>query len=168
MSGTTNVSDLYITFVRIGVFRAGMLAVLCASRRKSECISEYAVGDRSYGPWLIAMCYPNSRRPCATFTPVFAQSVGGALGLYVTVCAALGDTALYPLPHPARALGIRVRPTPQPGTRAPRCAAPALTRSRTAAANALVSPTDPTPTLTRSASGRRPCRHALSHPNNRG
>ncbi|RMN17829.1 Na+/solute symporter [Pseudomonas savastanoi pv. glycinea] len=114
MISTTMVSDLYITFGLIGVFLAGMIAVLYATNRKSESFSDYAVGGRSYGPWFIAMCYTNSWWPGATFTAFFALSVGGALGFYGMVYATLGVTAMYLMANRAWTWGKRFNLTTQP------------------------------------------------------
>ncbi|QVI73500.1 sodium:solute symporter family protein [Pseudomonas syringae] len=114
MISTTMVSDLYITVGLIGVFLAGMIAVLYATNRKSESFSDYAVGGRSYGPWFIAMCYTNSWWPGATFTAFFALSVGGALGFYGMVYATLGVTAMYLMANRAWTWGKRFNLTTQP------------------------------------------------------
>ena len=74
--------DMLISFGVIGLFLAGMIAVLYLTNKQSHDFADYAVGGRSSGPWYIAMCYTNSWWPGATFTAFFSLSVGGALGFY--------------------------------------------------------------------------------------
>lgn len=114
MISTASVSDLFITFGVIGLFLAGMIAVLYATHRESTSFSDYAVGGRSYGPWYIAMCYTNSWWPGSTFTAFFALSVGGALGFYGMVYATLGVTAMYLMARRAWTWGKRFNLRTQP------------------------------------------------------
>lgn len=128
MISTVTGSDLFITFGLIGVFLAGMIAVLYATNRKSDSFSDYAVGGRSYGPWYIAMCYTNSWWPGATFTAFFALSVGGALGFYGMVYATLGVTAMYLMANRAWTWGKRFNLTTQPDLLGMRFNSPAVKR----------------------------------------
>jgi Na+/proline symporter len=121
-------SDLYITFGLIGLFLAGMIAVLYATNRKSGSFSDYAVGGRSYGPWYIAMCYTNSWWPGATFTAFFALSVGGALGFYGMVYSTLGVTAMYLMANRAWTWGKRFNLNTQPDLLGMRFNSPAVKR----------------------------------------
>jgi Na+/proline symporter len=128
MISTTIASNLFITFGLIGVFLAGMIAVLYATNRRSDSFSDYAVGGRSYGPWYIAMCYTNSWWPGATFTAFFALSVGGALGFYGMVYATLGVTAMYLMANRAWTWGKRFNLTTQPDLLGMRFNSPAVKR----------------------------------------
>ena len=128
MISTAVDSNLFITFGLIGLFLAGMIAVLYATNRKSDSFSDYAVGGRSYGPWYIAMCYTNSWWPGATFTAFFALSVGGALGFYGMVYATLGVTAMYLMANRAWTWGKRFNLTTQPDLLGMRFDSPAVKR----------------------------------------
>ena len=57
MISTSSDAHLFITFGVIGLFLAGMIAVLYATNRESTSFSDYAVGGRSYGPWYICLLY---------------------------------------------------------------------------------------------------------------
>ncbi|MBV6661519.1 sodium:solute symporter family protein [Pseudomonas yamanorum] len=114
MISTTSDAHLFITFGVIGLFLAGMIAVLYATNRESTSFSDYAVGGRSYGPWYIAMCYTNSWWPGSTFTAFFALTIGGALGFYGMVYATLGVTAMYLMARRAWTWGQRFNLRTQP------------------------------------------------------
>ena len=114
MISTSSDAHLFITFGVIGLFLAGMIAVLYATNRESTSFSDYAVGGRSYGPWYIAMCYTNSWWPGSTFTAFFALSVGGALGFYGMVYATLGVTAMYLMASRAWTWGCLLYTSPSP------------------------------------------------------
>ncbi len=128
MISTSSDAHLFITFGVIGLFLAGMIAVLYATNRESTSFSDYAVGGRSYGPWYIAMCYTNSWWPGSTFTAFFALSVGGALGFYGMVYATLGVTAMYLMASRAWTWGKRFNLRTQPDLLGMRFDSPAVKR----------------------------------------
>ncbi|MGF7243978.1 Na+/proline symporter [Pseudomonas oryzihabitans] len=125
-SGST--FDMLISFGVIGLFLAGMIAVLYLTNKQSHDFADYAVGGRSYGPWYIAMCYTNSWWPGATFTAFFSLSVGGALGFYGMVYSTLGVTAMYLMANRAWTWGQRFNLTTQPDLLGMRFDSPAVKR----------------------------------------
>ncbi|MBD1551494.1 sodium:solute symporter family protein [Pseudomonas typographi] len=128
MIPTGSTFDSLISFGVIGLFLAGMIAVLYTTNKQSHDFADYAVGGRSYGPWYIAMCYTNSWWPGATFTAFFSLSVGGALGFYGMVYSTLGVTAMYLMANRAWSWGKRFNLTTQPDLLGMRFNSPAVKR----------------------------------------
>ena len=72
MISTASDANLFITFGVIGLFLAGMIAVLYATNRESTSFSDYAVGGRSYGRGTSPCVTPTRggrARPLPRFSP---------------------------------------------------------------------------------------------------
>ncbi|UQE74936.1 sodium:solute symporter family protein [Gordonia sp. PP30] len=81
----------------LAVFYAIVVVILYATQQKEKpTFSEYAVGNRSYGPWFIAMSYINSWWPGATFIAFFGLAAGyGVFGFYGLAYSTLGVAFMY-------------------------------------------------------------------------
>lgn len=94
---------MIITFGVLTAFFAVIIGVLHVSKQRHDLstFSHYAVGERSFSSWFVAMAYTNSWWPGATFTAFFGLGVGaGVLGLYALVYTVLGVVAMYFIARP--------------------------------------------------------------------
>lgn len=92
-----------ITFTVLAVFFAVIIGVLHIANKKSSLstFSNYAVGERSFSSWFVAMAYTNSWWPGATFTAFFGLGIAaGVIGLYALVYTVLGVIAMYFIARP--------------------------------------------------------------------
>lgn len=99
-----------ITFSILGVFFAVIIAVLHVSRKKHDqsTFTAYAVGDRSFSSWFVAMAYTNSWWPGAIWTVFVGLGVAaGILALYALVYSVLGVIAMYLIARPVWKWGKR-------------------------------------------------------------
>lgn len=80
----------------LGVFFLGIIIVLYVTLKKSSSFDDYAVGGRSFGPWLVAMSYVNSWWPGTVFISFAGLSVAsGVFGFYGLAYSTLGLAAMY-------------------------------------------------------------------------
>lgn len=80
----------------LGVFFLGIIIVLYVTLKKSSSFDDYAVGGRSFGPWLVAMSYVNSWWPGTVFISFAGLSVAsGMFGFYGLAYSTLGLAAMY-------------------------------------------------------------------------
>lgn len=94
---------MLITFAVLTAFFAVIIGVLHVSKQRHDLstFSHYAVGERSFSSWFVAMAYTNSWWPGATFTAFFGLGVAaGILGLYALVYTVLGVVAMYFMARP--------------------------------------------------------------------
>ncbi|MGW3469476.1 sodium:solute symporter family protein [Saccharopolyspora sp. NPDC000995] len=94
---------MVITFMVLAAFFAVIIVVLHVSKKRQDLstFSHYAVGERSFSSWFVAMAYTNSWWPGATFTVFFGLGVtSGVLGLYALVYTVLGVMAMYFMARP--------------------------------------------------------------------
>ncbi|GAA0514087.1 MULTISPECIES: sodium:solute symporter family protein [Streptomyces] len=99
-----------ITFVALAAFFAVIIAVLHVSKKRQDLstFSHYAVGERSFSSWFVAMAYTNSWWPGATFTVFFGLGItSGVLGFYALVYTVLGVMAMYFMARPVWKWGKR-------------------------------------------------------------
>lgn len=80
----------------LGAFFLGIIVVLYVTLKKSSSFDDYAVGGRSFGPWLVAMSYVNSWWPGTVFISFAGISVAsGVFGFYGLAYSTLGLAAMY-------------------------------------------------------------------------
>jgi Na+/proline symporter len=81
----------------LGVFYAIVIGILYATQQRTDpSFDEYAVGNRSYGPWYVAMSYENSWFPGSVFIAFFGLAAGaGVFGLYGLAYSTLGVATMY-------------------------------------------------------------------------
>src|SRR5882762_5021696 len=81
----------------LGVFYAIVIGILYATQQRTDpSFDEYAVGNRSYGPWYVAMSYENSWFPGSVFIAFFGLAAGsGVFGLYGLAYSTLGVAMMY-------------------------------------------------------------------------
>ena len=80
----------------LGVFFLGIIVVLYVTLKKSSSFDDYAVGGRSFGPWLVAMSYVNSWWPGTVFISFAGLSVAsGGFGFSGLAYSTLGRGAVY-------------------------------------------------------------------------
>lgn len=80
----------------LGIFFLGIIIVLYVTLKKSNSFDDYAVGGRSFGPWLVAMSYVNSWWPGTVFISFAGLSVAsGVFGFYGLAYSTLGLAAMY-------------------------------------------------------------------------
>ncbi|WP_416429784.1 sodium:solute symporter family protein [Paenarthrobacter nicotinovorans] len=99
-----------ITFTVLAAFFAVIIGVLYVANKKSvlSTFSNYAVGERSFSSWFVAMAYTNSWWPGATFTAFFGLGIAaGVIGLYALVYTVLGVIAMYFIARPVWKWGKR-------------------------------------------------------------
>lgn len=99
----------------LGVFFLGIIAVLYLTLKKSKSFDDYAVGGRSFGPWLVAMSYVNSWWPGTVFISFAGLSVAsGVFGFYGLAYSTLGLAAMYFIASRAWRWGKRYNLVTQP------------------------------------------------------
>ena len=88
---------MLIILTMLLAFYAIVIAILYVTQQKqAPTFNEYAVGDRSYGPWFVAMSYVNSWWPGTTFIAFFGLAAGaGVFGLYGLAYSTLGLATMY-------------------------------------------------------------------------
>lgn len=88
---------MIIMLSMLAVFYCIVIAILYVTQQTSHpTFNEYAVGNRSYGPWYIAMSYINSWWPGATFIAFFGLAAGyGVFGFYGLAYSTLGVAFMY-------------------------------------------------------------------------
>jgi Na+/proline symporter len=99
-----------VTFPLLAIFFAVIIAVLHISKKRGDLstFTHYAVGERSFKSWFVAMAYMNSWWPGATFTAFFGLGVAaGLLSLYALVYSVLGVIAMYFIARPVWKWGKR-------------------------------------------------------------
>lgn len=99
----------------LGVFFLGIIVVLYLTLKKSKSFDDYAVGGRSFGPWLVAMSYVNSWWPGTVFISFAGLSVAsGVFGFYGLAYSTLGLAAMYFIASRAWRWGKRYNLVTQP------------------------------------------------------
>jgi len=88
---------MLIVLGMLAVFYAIVIAILYVTQQRAKpSFDEYAVGNRSYGPWLVAMSYMNSWFPGSVFIAFFGLAAGaGVFGLYGLAYSTLGVAMMY-------------------------------------------------------------------------
>jgi Na+/proline symporter len=99
-----------ITVGVLALFFAVVIVVLHRAKASHDLstFSHYAVGEREFSSWFVAMAYTNSWWPGATFTAFFGLGVAsGVIGIYALVYSVLGVMAMYFLARPVWKWGKR-------------------------------------------------------------
>lgn len=100
----------------LAVFYAVVIGILYSTQQRSKpSFNEYSVGNRSYGPWYVAMSYANSWWPGSTFIAFFGLAAGvGVFGLYGLAYSILGVAMMYFMATRAWRWGARYNLRSQP------------------------------------------------------
>ncbi|MCH3942398.1 MAG: sodium:solute symporter family protein [Atopobiaceae bacterium] len=99
----------------IGLFFAGIIAILYVTLRRSSSFDDYAVAGRSFGPWYVAMSYVNSWWPGTVFISFAGLTVtSGVFGYYGLAYSTLGLAFMYFMATRAWRWGKRYNLVTQP------------------------------------------------------